>query len=412
MSARGAHAIVLLALAGGSAFVWTALALRVLRGSRRIPRLPDVAPEAPPGGWPSVSVIVPSRNEERAVEAATRGLLAQDYPSLEVVAIDDRSTDATGRLLDALAARDERLAVRHITALPHGWLGKNYAMAQGAEAATGEWLLFTDGDVLFAPDVVRRAMAFACRHHLGHLVAFPHLIAPGFLERAFVASFALFANLVFQVWDLKRPGSRAFVGVGAFSLVRREAYAAVGGHRAVAFEVVDDAKLGLILRRSGVPQGALDSGGLVRVRWQQGFVASLNGLNKNAFAALEWSVPRALGFALALPVFTTVPLVIALLAASPVTRALAAWATLVPMLMVGALARRALEGSGAEGAAFPLCGPLLSAVGLASMATALRRRGIVWRGTFYPLAELRQGCVHEGDWPTASAVGWPETKAP
>ena len=311
MSARGAHAIVLLALAGGSAFVWTALALRVLRGSRRIPRLPDVAPEAPPGGWPSVSVIVPSRNEERAVEAATRGLLAQDYPSLEVVAIDDRSTDATGRLLDALAARDERLAVRHITALPHGWLGKNYAMAQGAEAATGEWLLFTDGDVLFAPDVVRRAMAFACRHHLGHLVAFPHLIAPGFLERAFVASFALFANLVFQVWDLKRPGSRAFVGVGAFSLVRREAYAAVGGHRAVAFEVVDDAKLGLILRRSGVPQGALDSGGLVRVRWQQGFVASLNGLNKNAFAALEWSVPRALGFALALPVFTTVPLVIA-----------------------------------------------------------------------------------------------------
>ena len=271
MSATDAHAFVLFALAAGSAVGWTVIGLRLWRGSQRVPRLPDVAAEAPPAGWPAVSVIVPSRNEEGAVEAATRALLAQDYPSLEVVAIDDRSTDATGRLLDALAARDDRLAVHHVTTLPPGWLGKNHAMAVGADVARGEWLLFTDADVLFAPDVLKRAVAFACRHRLGHLVAFPHLIAPGFLERAFVTTFGLFANLVFQVWDLQRPGSRAFVGVGAFSLVRRDAYVAVGGHKALAFEVVDDAKLGLILRRSGVPQGALDSGGLVRVRWQQGF---------------------------------------------------------------------------------------------------------------------------------------------
>ena len=407
MSARGAHALVLFVLAGGTAVLWTSLALRLWRGSRLFPRLPDVAADEPPGGWPSVSLIVPARNEERAVEGATRAFLAQDYPSLEIVAVDDRSTDATGPLLDALAAADERLRVCHVTALPEGWLGKNNAMAAGASLARGEWLLFADADVLFAPDVLKRAMAFACRHRLGHLVALPHLVAPGFLERAFVATFGLFANLVFQVWDLKRPGSRAFVGVGAFNLVRREAYAAVGGHRDLAFEVVDDAKLGLILRRSGVPQGALDSGGLVRVRWQQGFLASLNGLIKNAFAALEWSVPRACGFALALPVFTTAPLVIAWLAADPITRALAAWATLVPMLMVGAVARRAAFGSGAEGLTLAVCGPLLSAVALASMASALWHSGIVWRGTFYPLHDLRRGCVREGDWPTAGAVGWP-----
>ena len=407
MSATDAHAFVLFALAAGSAVGWTVIGLRLWRGSHRVPRLPDVAAEAPPAGWPAVSVIVPSRNEEGAVEAATRALLAQDYPSLEVVAIDDRSTDATGRLLDALAARDERLAVHHVTTLPPGWLGKNHAMAVGADVARGEWLLFTDADVLFAPDVLKRAVAFACRHRLGHLVAFPHLIAPGFLERAFVTTFGLFANLVFQVWDLQRPGSRAFVGVGAFSLVRRDAYVAVGGHKALAFEVVDDAKLGLILRRSGVPQGALDSGGLVRVRWQQGFVASLNGLIKNAFAGLEWSLPRAVGFALALPVFTTAPGVIAFLAGSPATKALAAWATLVPMLMGGAVARRAIGGTGVEGVMLPLCGPLLSIVALASAALALWRRGIVWRGTFYPLAELRRGCVREGDWPLAGAVGWP-----
>lgn len=407
MSATDAHALVLLALAALSAVGWTVVGLRLWRGSRRVPRLPDVAAEAPPTGWPKVSVIVPSRNEERAVEAATRALLAQDYPSLEVVAIDDRSTDATGPLLDALAAGDERLAVRHLTTLPAGWLGKNNAMAVGADVARGEWLLFTDADVLFAPDALKRAVAFACRHRLGHLVAFPHLIAPGFLERAFVATFGLFANLVFQIWDLPRPGSRAFVGVGAFNLVRRDAYQAIGGHRALAFEVVDDAKLGLILRRSGVPQGALDSGGLVRVRWQQGFLASLNGLIKNAFAGLEWSLARAVGFALALPAFTTAPVVISFVAASPATRILAAWATVVPMLMGGAVARRAIGGTGLEGVMLPLCGPLLSIVALASAALTLWRRGIVWRGTFYPLAELRRGCVREGAWPRAGAVGWP-----
>src|SRR6185436_7655638 len=145
--------------------------------------------------------------------------------------------------------------------------------------------------------------------------------------------FGLFANLVWQVWDLDRPGSRAFVGVGAFNLVRRDAYDSVGGHTALAFEVVDDAKLGLILRRSGIPQGALDSGGLVTVRWQQGFVASLNGLIKNAFAALEWSFPRAVGFAVALCALTTAPLLIVLLADSATTMGLAAWGALVPMLM-------------------------------------------------------------------------------
>jgi hypothetical protein len=409
LSGEAALEGVLFVLVLAPALVWTVVARRLASLVHRFPRLPDVDAEAPPGGWPTLSVIVPSRNEERAVEAATRALLAQDYPSLEVVAVDDRSTDATGRLLDGLAAEDGRLQVRHLTTLPDGWLGKNHAMAVGAESARGEWLLFTDADVLFAPDALKRAMAFACRHRLGHLVAFPHLIAPGFLERSFVATFSVFANLAFRVWELEHPGTRAFVGMGAFNLVRRHAYDAVGGHQALAFEVVDDVKLGLILRRSGVPQGAIDSGGLVRLRWQPGFRASFRGLLKNAFAAAEWSVPRALGGAVALSAFSTAPAVIAFCATSPFTRALATWATLVPMLMLAGFARRALGGTGAEGVMFPVGGALLSAVLLASTAAALFRGGIVWRGTFYSLRALRRGCIHEGDWPLSRAVGWPST---
>ena len=128
------------------------------------------------------------------MEAAARALLALDYPALEVVAVDDRSTDATGRILDRLAASDPRLRVRHVSDLPPGWLGKNHAMAEGAASATGDWLLFTDADVHFAPDALKRSMAFALRHGLGHCVAFPHFVAPGFLERAFVTTFAVFAQ--------------------------------------------------------------------------------------------------------------------------------------------------------------------------------------------------------------------------
>ena len=237
-----------------------------------------------------MSVVVPARNEATTVEAAACALLALDYPALELVAVDDRSTDDTGRILDGLAASDARLRTLHIASLPAGWLGKNHAMAEGAARATGDWLLFTDADVHFAPDALKRALGFALRHRLGHLVAFPHLVAPGFMERAFVSAFAVYASLGFRVWELPPAGTRGFAGVGAFNLVRRGDYERVGGHSRLALEVIDDVKLGLVPRRSGVPQGACDSGGLVKVRWQDGFFASLGGL-------LRTSAPEPSGYA-------------------------------------------------------------------------------------------------------------------
>ena len=389
------------------ALLWALTAGCLGRCHFSFPRLLEVAPEPPSGGWPSLCVVVPARNEAAQVEAATRALLSQDYPRLEVVAVDDRSTDGTGAILDRLAAEDARLTVLHLEMLPDGWLGKNRALAEGAAHARGQWLLFADGDVVLAPDALRRALAFACAHRLGHLVAFPRLLAPGFPERAFVSAFALFASLKFQVWALRQPGTAAFVGVGAFNLVQRDAYRAAGGHRALAMEVVDDAKLGLILRRSGVPQGAVDSGGLVRVRWQEGFLASLAGLVKNLFAAAEWSWARTLPGALLLVAVSVLPLVAVVAAPAAAPRLLGALGLLLPVTLHGLMARRACGGSGLEGLSFPACGVLLALVLLWSAAAATARGGIVWRGTRYPLAALRRGCVRERDWPAARAVGWP-----
>ncbi len=356
--------------------------------------------------WPKVSVIVPCRNEAKGVEKAMSSLLAQDYPNLEIVAVNDRSEDDTGARLEALAAQDARLTVLHIENLPAGWLGKNNAMHQGARRASGAWLLFTDGDVVFEPIALKRSVAFAAAHGLGHFVALPQFLAHGFLERAFVSTFAIALSIKLNPSRLCVAKTWAYVGVGAFGLVRHEAYEKIGGHERLSFEVADDLKLGLLLRRGGIPQGCLTADGMVSVRWQSGLVASLRGLEKNAFAGCEWNTALAaiatggvVGAALLpyLPVFMTVP---------AWTHPLAFIAAALPILLVAASARRLSGGSGLEGLMAPLAAVTLGAVIAWSTLLALVRRGIVWRGTFYPLAELRRRCVREWGMSANGAIGW------
>lgn len=399
-------ALAWLAAAAAAAAGWTRLALLGLRTDRSLARLPALPAAAPAGGWPRLSVVVPCRDEAGGVEAAVRSLLAQDYPELEVVAVDDRSTDGTGAILDRLAAGAPRLAVLHLAEVPPGWLGKNRACAAGADRASGDWILFTDGDVVFEASALRRSVAFAEAHRLGHLVALPRLRAPGFLERAFVSGFSALASYVFRVWELRRPGTAGFIGVGAFNLVRAAEYRRVGGHGPLRLEVVDDAKLGLLLRRSGVRQGAVDSAGLVSVRWQAGLVRSMAGLLKNAFAACEFRWGTALASALAIALLSALPLAAAALAPTAPARLLGLLALAASAAVHGAVARRIGGGTGLEGLLAPAAGLSLAGVLLASAAAATFRGGVVWRGTFYPLADLRRGCLRAEDWPLTGAAGW------
>jgi glycosyltransferase involved in cell wall biosynthesis len=380
----------------------------------RIGRLPNLraGPERLPAGksWPRLSVVVACRNEEANVRRALSSLLAQDYPDLEIVAVDDRSEDATGAILRELAGANRALTVARVDALPPGWLGKTHAMQVGAGAASGDWILFTDADVLFAPGALRRAVAWVDGEGLGHGVAIPHFIAPGFLERAFVALFGLVVLIVFRADDLRRPGSRAHIGVGAFNLVRRDAYRAIGGHERLRMEVVDDLKLGLVLRRSGVRQGCADSGGLVGVRWQRGFVATLRGLMKNVFAGNEYRWALTLRSVIGLPLVTTFPLAVLLVAHGggtgwAVARLLAAGAWLTSALVHGAAARRFAGGRGHEGLALALVGPCLGGVSLASALAATVRGAVIWRGTRYPLPQLKAAVVREEQWPPDRAPG-------
>src|SRR5438876_9454886 len=148
----------------------------LVRRRNAIPRLPAPARSVM---LPRLSVVVPARDEASGIGRAVESLLAQDYPDLEIIVVDDRSSDATGAVLAKLAARDSRIRAIRVDQLPAGWLGKNHALWRGAESASGEWLLFTAADIVFAQGAVRRAVAYAVAEQLDHLTLAARLPAPG-----------------------------------------------------------------------------------------------------------------------------------------------------------------------------------------------------------------------------------------
>jgi glycosyltransferase involved in cell wall biosynthesis len=402
-------AVIAMILLPGILLVWLQFAWVLARigGLIDLATAPAALPDGAP--WPRLSVVVACRNEEAAIRQALSSLLAQDYPGIEIIVVDDRSEDGTGAILQDLASAHPALQVARVDLLPPGWLGKTNALHRGAAQAGGDWILFTDADVVFAPDALRRSIAWALRDGLGHAVALPHFIAPGLLERGFVAMFGLFFLLHLRVDELRRPGSAAHVGIGAFNLVRRDAYQLIGGHERLRFEVADDVKLGLVLRRSGVRQGCADSGGLVRVRWQRGFLASMRGLLKNFFAGFDYGWAGTLRTALLVPLITTFPTIYLALTAgrSPVggTREVAAAAVGLPVLLLGGTSRRLAGGRWRDGLLLPLEGVCLALVALVSALLATVRGAVIWRGTRYDLRELKAAGVRDADWPSDRAPG-------
>ena len=142
------------------------------------------------GRVPRVTIVVAARNEEAKIEEGLRSLLALDYPEIEIIAVDDRSTDATGELMDSIARESAgKLHIEHVSALPAGWLGKTHAMWIAGRKATGDWILFTDADVIFSPDSLRRAIAYIETERADHLVLFPTMIMHTWDEQMMIGFF-------------------------------------------------------------------------------------------------------------------------------------------------------------------------------------------------------------------------------
>ncbi|HEY0781249.1 MAG TPA: glycosyltransferase [Thermoanaerobaculia bacterium] len=362
-----------------------ATAVQILRGNRSIRFLRDLP--LPGGALPRVSVVIPARNEERNLEEALRSVLALDYPDLEIDVVDDRSTDRTREILDRMAAAEPRLRVVHVRELPPGWLGKNHSLWLGVSKATGEFLLFTDADIIFAPSVLRRAVGAMQADALDHLTATPEIVRTSAPFEIFIGAFALFFSIFVKPWRVKNPKSRSHVGIGAFNLVRTTAYRAVHGHEAIAMRPDDDLKLGKILKKNGFRQELAFGIGMLRVEWYGSVRELVDGLRKNAFAVLDYRVSAVVvGTAAQLVIFAWPFLGAVVLAGPP------RWLYLASALVLVALGWVNSPLAGVRrwtGIGLPLATLLFVYVVWRSMLSTLWRSGIDWRGTHYPLAELK-----------------------
>jgi glycosyltransferase involved in cell wall biosynthesis len=374
------------------ALSWTS---RVLAWRRMLPRVPDLAQREYPqaGPLPSLTVIVPARNESESIAPALRSLLATEGVALQIVAVDDRSTDQTGAVMETMAQAERDagrpiLQVLHVAELPAGWLGKTHAMSLAAQQATGEWLLFTDADVVFHPDALRRALAFASWSSADHMVLLPTLLMRSWGERMMISFLQVLSIWAVRPWRVPDPdGKRDSVGVGAFNMIRRKVYDGMGGWEGLRMEVLEDLTLGRRIKQLGYAQRVALGVDMVNVRWAKGAFGVVDNLTKNLFALFRFRPEVVFAVACGISLFTLFPLLACL--AGPALW----WPTgvmLIALLLAYQLAGKYQHFSAAQILLFPAATVLLLYAMLRSMLLATWRGGIVWRGTFYSLHDLRR----------------------
>lgn len=256
----------------------------VLKGSARRPR----ASAARPSGGPApVSVLVPARNEERAVGACVESLVAQTYPHLEIVAVDDGSSDRTPAILADLARRDPRIRVLRVDGPAPGWTGKSFVLASGVALARGRWLCFTDADTVHAPGSIAHAVGFAEAHGLALLSLTSRQLTVSFWERVIQPVVFGLLDQWFPLTRVSDPASPVAAANGIFILVARDVYEAVGGHRAVAGEVLEDVGLARRVKATGARIAFVDGADLVAARMYTSLGEIRRGWTKNLYRLRE-----------------------------------------------------------------------------------------------------------------------------
>jgi glycosyltransferase involved in cell wall biosynthesis len=358
--------------------------------------LPDLREQhAPaPDSWPRLSVVIPACNEAANLESAVATLLRQDYPDLEIILVDDRSTDGTGKIIERLAHEDPRIRAVHVKTLPQGWLGKVHALQRGVEQVSGDWLLFTDADVHFAAGILRRAVALALHQRIDHLALIPRTIQKSFWLELAVNTFGLLFFITTRAASINRPGSKAFIGIGAFNLVNAQRF-----HRTVGFEWLrlepgDDVGLGMMIKQSGGTTRLAFAYEDLSLQWYSSVTAMFKGLEKNLFGPGShyrwWLMLFRVGSIWALvaaPYFS-----LALGLAYGLTPLWIAGAAAISMQLIFTVCFAAERKTRVLTLLlFPVGVLLITAMMLRAGYRCVKNGGIDWRGTHYPLEQLRAG---------------------
>jgi glycosyltransferase involved in cell wall biosynthesis len=375
---------------GTAALLWIYGALDAVWGLRTFWSVADVA-LLEDADCPSISILFAARDEAEKLPAALETFLNMDYPRYEIVAVNDRSQDHTEQILRSAAQSNPRLKVASVKELPAGWLGKPHALQKAYEQSTGEWLIFTDADVQFAPSLLRSAMALAKKKGCDHLTLSGRMDMFSFGERIALTFFGLAFLMGVRPWRVSDPKSSAFAGVGMFQLIRRSTYEGIGTHRQLAMEVVDDMKLGKLVKQNGFRSGVAKAHNELSVHWQSGMRNVIRGTTKNFFAFAGFSVWNISTQIFGLLMMCVVPWVALFLAHG--------WALVFACICVGLAivlhigACLEFKVSPLYALTFPIGALIFTWMQMRSTIVTLWTGGIIWRGTFYPLKELKRGVV-------------------
>lgn len=370
-------------------FLWIFIYISLMYMGTRLPQFDKVV-VAPPDTWPKLSIIIPACNEEEHIEDAAKTILAQDYPELEIILVDDRSTDKTGDIIDRLAAVDPRIKAIHIKTLPDNWLGKVHALSEGKKHVTGDWMLITDADIHYAPNILRKAVSYVEDKEIDHLALMPNVEMNSFWLEMAINTFGLIFLLTTRAARINKPDSKHAMGVGAFNLVKIKTFDKTPGFEWLRMEPVDDMGVGVMMKNAGARTHFAIADKDLSLGWYHSIAAMFKGLEKNLFGAGP-------GYSVVKLIFQLIPLWA--LVAAPF---LAFYSDNIWLISLASIAIflylafsvffiRKKQSETFSLLLFPLGLILISLMMIWAAFKCVKNNGIDWRGTHYSIEELRTG---------------------
>jgi cellulose synthase/poly-beta-1,6-N-acetylglucosamine synthase-like glycosyltransferase len=335
---------------------------------------------------PAVAVIIAVRNEENDLEQALQSVCNMNYQNYRVVVVNDRSTDRTAEILEGFKIRYPQLVMVTVTELPDGWLGKNNALYQGYLGSTEEWMLFTDADIKFHPDTLSRALNYAVSNQLDHLPILPEVISRSAILNSALATFAIMLVLNLKPWDAKKTGTRGYAGIGAFNLIRRDAYEKIGTHIKIKLRPDDDLQLGQKVKQAGLRQDVLIGMGYIKLEWYRNLLEFTNGLLKNSFATADYNFGKTIASVAFILVAIALPMPLMFIFGSTAIRLMAATILLFHMIYMVLVPPNKWW----YALMIPFSGFLMAFIFLRAAIITLKQGGIYWRESFYSLEMLRR----------------------
>lgn len=384
-------------LSSVSVILMTFLLFYTIKGVKRIPVLKKDNDFLENG--PIVSVVIAAKDEGKHIEKTIQQLWKQTYKNVEIIFVNDRSCDETGIIMEKLKEQLKKeqgqvcYQTLHIEELPSGWLGKNHALYQGYLASRGEYLIFSDADIIFHENTISKVMKYVTTHQVEHLAMTPRFVCSSLVLKSFIHLFMVTFNILLTPWKVFEKGEKGKgVGVGAFNLIKKSVYEKLGTHQSFPMEPVDDITLGKRAHEVTDNQHFVIGKEWIEVEWYPNLKEAINGFKKNFFVAFDYKISNIIGFSIFLFLIGIYPFMGILFFKninwfiSVLSWLLLGFLYLYNVRKVSFLSLRTVL----EIILLPFTILFYIYMMCLSAYTTLKNGGIYWRGTFYSIVELKE----------------------